>query len=59
MRFISLGPASSWVVAPLDIKRPSPRALSPALPVSLSGIIAGTPAKRSLHLHDAQLHPRY
>ncbi|KAI3597559.1 hypothetical protein WG66_003152 [Moniliophthora roreri] len=31
--------------APLDIKPPSSRALCPAIPVSLSGIIAGMPAE--------------
>ncbi|KAI3601133.1 hypothetical protein WG66_001644 [Moniliophthora roreri] len=34
--------------APLDIKPPSSRALCPAIPVSLSGIIAGMPAEKNL-----------
>uniref|UniRef100_A0A0W0GBA3 Uncharacterized protein n=1 Tax=Moniliophthora roreri TaxID=221103 RepID=A0A0W0GBA3_MONRR len=41
--------------APLDIKPPSSRALCPAIPVSLSGIIAGMPAEKNL-ISVLQLH---
>ncbi|KAI3601170.1 hypothetical protein WG66_001656 [Moniliophthora roreri] len=36
--------------APLDIKPPSSHALCPAIPVSLSGIIAGMPAENCIPL---------